>query len=67
MIPRANPMSAPRKAAMITTLSEDALLAPANRKPAYAMHRVHKIRRRFIAGLPPGGIVLRTVANGKRI
>jgi hypothetical protein len=67
MIPRANPMSAPRKAAMITTLSEDALVVPANKKPTYAMHRVHKIRRKLIAGLPPGGIVLRTDANGKRI
>ena len=50
IIPRANPISAPIKAAMITALIEDALLALANRKPTYAMHRGHKIRRRFIAG-----------------
>jgi len=50
IIPKANPISAPIKAAMITTLGEDVLLVLPNKKPTYAMHRVHKIRRRFIAG-----------------
>jgi hypothetical protein len=50
MIPRANPIIDPRKAAMITILSEDALLMPA-KKPTYAMHRVHKIRRLITAHL----------------
>jgi len=49
--PRANPISVPIKVA-IATLSEDAVMVLANRKPTYAMHRVHKIRRRFISGIP---------------
>ena len=48
MIPKANPIIAPRNAAVIVVLGGAAFLAPANKKPTYAMHGVHKIRRRLI-------------------
>jgi hypothetical protein len=48
MIPRANPIIAPRKAAMIITLSEAALLVVGSKKATYAMHRGHITRRRFV-------------------
>ena len=48
MIPRANPISAPRKAAMISILSEVALLVVASKKATYAMHRGHITSRRFV-------------------
>ena len=50
IIPRANPISAPRKAAVTTTLGEDAFLVLANKKATYAMHRGHTIRRTPTAG-----------------
>jgi hypothetical protein len=43
--PRANPIIAPRKAAVTATLAEDTPLVPANKKPTYARHSVQKIRR----------------------
>ena len=47
---------------------ENAPLVPANKKATYAMHRVHTIRRRLIAGLPPGRIVLtHGTGNGKSL
>jgi hypothetical protein len=55
IIPRANPISAPRKAAIISILREAALLAVASKKATYAMHRgqitrrrLEKTRRRFM-------------------
>jgi hypothetical protein len=51
IIPRQNPIIAPRNAAVIMTLNEETLLVSANRKAAYAIHRGHTIRRRrLIAG-----------------
>jgi hypothetical protein len=49
IIPRQNPIIAPRNAAMIAMPGENAPLVPANKKATYAMHRVHTIRRRFIS------------------
>jgi hypothetical protein len=43
---------------MITTLSEDALLVLANRKPTYAMHRVKPLRLREVRIEGGGGYLL---------
>jgi hypothetical protein len=70
MAPRANPIIAPRKAPTMSMLSEDAFLVVANKKPTYPKNRVHKIRRRLIAGLPPGGMwnsVTHGTGNGKSL
>jgi hypothetical protein len=51
IIPRQNPIIAPRNAAVIMMLSEETLFVPANKKATYAVHRGHMIRRRrLIAG-----------------
>jgi hypothetical protein len=49
IIPKANPIIAPREAPVIKILSEDALLVPASKNPTYAMDSIQKIRRNFIA------------------
>jgi hypothetical protein len=51
MIPRATPVAAPAiKPGMVTLVMEGAL--PANRKPATAIHKVHRTMRMFIKRTP---------------
>jgi hypothetical protein len=60
MIPRSNPVIAPKNVAVIIMLGEDASLPPANKKPLYARHRGPENHSKVHGGPPCWVIVPRT-------